>query len=341
MNPSSPQFDPAAEDQAALWAARIEGATLTAADREALDAWLAKESHHRVLLSHYCQFSADLEVELPELVAAGAVTMPSSRRRSRRPSWAVAGLAAASLAAAALVAFTLRPTTPAEFSFAPVATSVGKRTTVNLPDGTQVDLNAQTSLTVEASNGERRVRLGGGEAYFSVSKDPARPFIVETPAGSVRVTGTKFNVQTETTSAFDVTVVEGSVQVRPSESTTSLPISMSAGDHLSVRPSVTSLHPASPAELEQVLAWRQGQIVFEGVPLREALARFARYHGRAIVAAPDTADLRVGGRFSLDDLDGFFSALEEVLPVQVTRDLSGAIRVNRRSHGNAKTTTAN
>ncbi len=85
------------------------------------------------------------------------------------------------------------------------------------------------------------------------------------------------------------------------------------------------------ARLEDQLAWRNGQVVFDGVPLRVALAAFARYHGRGISASPDAAELRVGGRFSLDDLDGFFSALEQVLPVRVTHDLSGAATVSRRS----------
>ena len=79
--------------------------------------------------------------------------------------------------------------------------------------------------------------------------------------------------------------------------------------------------------IDDALAWRRGQIVFDGVPLRDALARFARYHGRGITAAPAVADLRVGGRYSLDDLDAFLGALEAVWPVRATRGLSGTIQV--------------
>ena len=67
--------------------------------------------------------------------------------------------------------------------------------------------------------------------------------------------------------------------------------------------------------------------MFDGVPLSAALARFARYHGRGITAAPEVANLSVGGRFSLDDLDGFLVALEAALPVRVTRGLSGTVQV--------------
>ena len=73
MNTSDQNYDPVTEEQASLWAARLEGSSLSAADRAALDAWLAEKPVHRVLLSDYCQFSADLEQLLPSLVAAGRV----------------------------------------------------------------------------------------------------------------------------------------------------------------------------------------------------------------------------------------------------------------------------
>ncbi|MEJ1971442.1 MAG: hypothetical protein WDM96_02705 [Lacunisphaera sp.] len=57
----------------------------------------------------------------------------------------------------------------------------------------------------------------------------------------------------------------------------------------------------SPAALADALAWRQGQVIFNGTPLREALARFARYHGRSLTASDEAAHQRVGGRRSLDD----------------------------------------
>ena len=67
MNTSLSHLDPAAEDQAALWAARLDGSVLSTADRIALDAWLAVSPDHRTLLSRYCQFSADLEQQMPLL----------------------------------------------------------------------------------------------------------------------------------------------------------------------------------------------------------------------------------------------------------------------------------
>ncbi|PTY03721.1 hypothetical protein DB347_21040 [Opitutaceae bacterium EW11] len=323
MTASRKPFSPEAEDQAALWAARLEGGQLSADDRNELDAWLAKDPAHRALLSEYCQFSADLEEQLPQLVAAGRMAMPAENPKPRRRVawWA----ASAGLAAAAAVAFAFfvvqRP--PAEQN---VATAVAQREAMTLADGSQIELNARTALVVEQSRSERHVRLVDGEAFFKVSKDKSRPFIVETPTGSVRVTGTSFNVRAENASALEVTVVEGSVQVRPAGAG-SQPVPIGPRDRLVLGPNGVSVVSLSAGSLEDTLAWRQGQVVFDGVPLDEALAKFARYHGRTITVSKGAAKLRVGGRFSLDDLEGFFAAIEEALHVRVIHEANGSIRV--------------
>jgi transmembrane sensor len=333
MNSSQPTHDPAAEEQAALWAARLDGGSLEHSDRAALDAWLAANAGNRTLLSQYCQFSTDLESQLPVLVAAGAVKMPSVTNAPRK-SWRATWIGFGSLAAAAAVTFAVWNAWPAH-SVENIATAVAQRQTVTLADGTRVELNARTSLLVENTKTERHVRLAEGEAFFTVSKDPMRPFIVETPAGSVRVTGTVFNVCSEAASQLEVTVAEGSVQVRPRAAGASdaAPVALSPGDRLVASATGVSLQKLSSDALENTLAWRTGQIVFEGTPLREALARFARYHGRSIVAAPAVESLTVGGRYSLEDLDEFLAALEAALPVRVTHDLSGAVLVGPRTGG--------
>ena len=330
MNASTPNPHPAAEEQASLWAARLEGGTLGADDRNALDAWLAAQPAHRALLSDYCQFSADLEQQLPALVTSGAVKMPPAASPSRRRGFSWLALAGGTLAAAAAVAlfFTLSPPAPALETH---ATSVAQRQAFTLADGTRVELNAQTSLLVEHTRDERRVRLASGEAWFAVAKDKSRPFIVETPTGSVRVTGTVFNVRTDKVAELEVTVAEGSVQVRPSDTAGTgprEPSALTANQRLIATPAGVTLQGLTPAGVEDALAWRQGMIVTSGLPLRAALARFAQYHGRGINVTPGAENLSVGGRYSLDDLAGFLDLLVQLHPVRVHRDPSGLLRVS-------------
>ena len=325
MNSSPHSPDPAADERASFWAARLDGSVLSADDQLALKTWLGQDPAHRTLLSQYCQFSADLELLLPALAGTGSVEWPQEVAPQRRP-WNFPWVAAGTLAAAAVIVAGLwlaHPRTQRES----LATAVAQRQTLTLADGTRAELNAQTSLQLEIGPGERRVRLASGEAFFTVTKDPARPFIVETPAGSVRITGTVFNVRAETPAALEVLVVEGSVQVRPVEAGADRPVLLGAGDKFSAGPGGGTVQALPAGAIDDALAWRRGQIVFDGVPLRDALARFARYHGRGITAAPAVADLRVGGRYSLDDLDAFLGALEAVWPVRATRGLSGTIQV--------------
>ncbi len=316
-----------AEEQASLWAARLDGSVLSAADRAALDAWLEADPSHRPLLSTFCQFSADLEQQLPLLAGIRdelAETPTAAKTAQPLPWLRWPTLAGATLMVAAALAVILWQGQP-QNQFQNIATPVAHRQEVTLADGTHIELNAQTAIVVELTADSRRVRLAGGEAFFRVSKDAARPFFVETPAGSIRVTGTQFNVRTEAASSLEVTVLEGTVQVRPGGATVAQ--SLQAGNKLSREDNRVELTTLSSAQLNDSLAWRQGQIVFDGTPLREALARFARYHGRNLTATDAAAQQRVGSRYSLDDLDGFLTDLELVLPVRVTRGLDGAVQV--------------
>jgi transmembrane sensor len=329
---SSPQNSMLAEEQASLWAARLDGSVLSATDRTALDTWLAADPAHRALLTSYCQFSADLEQQLPLLAGirdelAEAKTATKTVQPLPWLRWPI--LAGAALMAAAALAVILWRGQP-QNHFQNITTPVAHRQEVTLSDGTQVELNAQTSLVVELTADARRVRLAGGEAFFHVNKDQARPFFVETPAGMIRVTGTQFNVRSEAATSLEVTVLEGTVQVRPGGTTTLH--TLVAGDRLSRENDRLNRDTLAPDQLGHALAWRQGQIVFTGTPLREALARFARYHGRNLTATDATAQLLVGGLYSLDDLDGFLTNLELVLPVRVSRRLDGTVLVEARSN---------
>jgi transmembrane sensor len=330
---SDTQSRSSAEEQAALWAARLEGAALEAADRVALDTWLAQSPAHRPLLAAYCQFSADLELQLPALVEAGAIAMPAARTATEtRWKWSWPKIAGASIAAAAALTVGLWLARPG-VKFENFASLPGQRQAFTLADGTRVELNAHSNLQFVNRGGERRAKLVEGEAFFVVSKNPARPFIVETPTGSVRVTGTTFAVRTET-ATLDVTVLEGSVQVAPGAATGAREptmVALAGGDRLSATTSGVTTRRLSREALDDALAWRQGIVVFVDEPLDAALARFAHYQARSIRVTPAAAVRRVTGRHSLDDLDGFLLGIEEPLGIRTTKETSGALRVSLRS----------
>jgi transmembrane sensor len=332
MKPQPLPPDTSADEQASLWASRLDNAELGAADQAELEAWLAGDASRHALLEQYCQLSAGLHASVPSLFAAGRVELPPLAAPARRSGWKYAfagalGAAAVAVAVAWFGGFGSRSQT--------FETTRAHRGTAILADGTRVELSANTRLVVENGWAERRVRLATGEAFFEVSKDKSRPFIVETPGGSVRVTGTRFDVLTDAASELDVTVVEGSVQVRPGETSgyqAPDPEILGPGDQLLAGNSGVKRRTLSAGAIEDALAWREGMVVFDGEPLRDALALISRYHGKTITATPGAAAVSLGTRMRLDDLDGFFADLETMHPeVRVDRDASGGARVSLRS----------
>jgi transmembrane sensor len=331
MNSPLPHHNPADEEAAALWAARLESGPLSTPDLRAFETWLEADTCRRQLVADYCEFASDVGRLLPILAAEGrlpsATVNSSPRPRPRRLGLlAFGGLAA--VAAAVALFFTIGRNAPAKLAQQEFATAAAQRHSFTLADGTRIDLSARTQVAVTLGKTARHVQLANGLAFFAVAKDPGKPFTVDTPAGSVLVTGTQFAVRAEPGADLEVIVTEGHVQVTPAAAA---PVSLGAGQHLTTRGDTVDVVALTPAGLADALAWREGRIVFAATSVAEALADFSRYHGRAIEVTPEAAQLRVGGRYSLDDLDGFLAALEEILPIQITRSSNGPVQVGLRA----------
>jgi transmembrane sensor len=108
-------------------------------------------------------------------------------------------------------------------------------------------------------------------------------------------------------------------------------VALGAGDQLSRQSDGVSVRALSAGDLDDALAWRQGQIVCVGMPLSEALGRFAHYHGIKIAVTPGAATLPIGGRFGLDDVDSFYGDIERTLKVRVSHEPGGGVRVSLRT----------
>jgi transmembrane sensor len=275
------------------------------------------------------------EAEQPSLREIEGLALSEAEGNAARPSRHTAWLAFGALACAAAIAVVAWRTVSDHRAVA-LTTSAAERRTVTLSDGSRVELNARTTLLVESEGKERRVRLADGEAFFVVAKDKSRPFTVVTPAGSVRVTGTIFDVCSEAPTDFQVTVVEGSVQVTSAGGV--VPQTLNAGERFDAGTSSTfGVQKLSERSIENVLAWRDGNVVFgEGASVRNALAKVARYYGYRVIVAPEAAALadlpgKIGGMHSLDNLDEFLSATETVMPALKVTHASDGIRVDLRA----------
>ncbi|MBL9205037.1 MAG: FecR domain-containing protein [Opitutaceae bacterium] len=215
-----------------------------------------------------------------------------------------------------------------------VGTAAATRQSLALADGSTAELNARTQLKTDFRYGRRRLRLEQGEAFFSVIKDVAHPFLVETPAGLVRVTGTQFNVRLTPQGVTEVTLIEGSVEfipaTRPPSEPSATPVTLAPGRQLRAQTAGVELRTLSSTALDDAVAWRRGRLVLDDLTLAEVASRFTAYHGKTITVAPDIATLKMGGSCPLDDLPGFLDFLTQALAVRVVREANETYRVTAR-----------
>jgi transmembrane sensor len=206
---------------------------------------------------------------------------------------------------------------------ATIETIARERRLLPLADGSQAELNARTKMRTDFRYGRRVVALEQGEAFFSVQSDPEHPFLVETPAGTVRVTGTRFNLRITGNGEAQVSLMEGAVRVdAPAQVAVLKP-----GEQLEFGSTRAEVKTLSNAELENVAAWRSGILVLDELTLGEIVARFADYHGKKMDVDPAIAQVQLGGSCPLDDLPQLLRALEATQMVEVLADGDRSYRI--------------
>lgn len=301
-------------EAASAWLARRDRG-LSAAEQDDYMQWLAADTRHAEALQ---QHAAALErmMQLYEWTPAHDTEpnpdlfAPVARRRAWW-RWSAAGFAAA--AAIALLFVLTHPIEEAP-AVAPAPKSylrVNER--LALPDGSRVELRDGTQLVVQYSETERRVKLTGGEAHFSVWKDKARPFVVDAAGVEVRAVGTAFNVRLGSRDV-QVLVTEGQVKLEQSAAgAVRAPTYVSVGEQAIVpRSSETAPRLASvtPEEIARELAWQAPRLEFNETPLADAVAAFNRLNRHQIeIGDRELAALRIGGTFRPDNVDGFIRLL--------------------------------
>lgn len=200
----------------------------------------------------------------------------------------------------------------------------GERRQVVLADGSRVELNSGAALAVDFSATERRVRLYRGEAFFEVAHDTALPFVVETPRGAVRVTGTRFNIDL-TPDSDQVALLDGSVRLSARQGGPE--VTLAPGEE--ARLDGGGIGRPARFDADSRTAWRQGRMVFYRTPLAQVVAELARYRrGRILLLNDRLAALPVTGAFSTADTDAAIALIAETLGLSAHR-LTGALTVIR------------
>lgn len=315
--PCSPE--PSHRDTALEWFVRLRDPELADAARAEFAAWRDADPRHAAAYRQVEALWSALD-ELPPAQRpgepgpqpAGVVALRPRGRSLARPLRRLAQAAAVVLVLVGAGYLLANPTAP-DALLADLSTGVGERLQQRLEDGSQVDLDAATALSVDYTDGQRLITLHGGEAYFEVAGDPERPFVVQTALGRVHALGTAFAVKADG-GIVDVVVTESRVAVTH---TAGQRIELSAGQ--SLRLLAAGPDTVVTRDPGRVLAWREGRLEFRDTPLAEVVATLERHrHGRIVLTDAGLGDLRVTGAFAADRGDRTLAAIEAAFPVQIT-----------------------
>lgn len=272
---------------AADWVIRQKSADF--AQWEAFADWLAASPAHAE--AYHLAQSVDEDLgELPRgtlRTGLGTGLAPAANPRpakgvlwSRRSVW-LSGAVAASLAG--MIAFT--QFSPSTYR---VSTAMGEHQLIALSDGSRIALNGGTTLVLDRGD-ERRATLEQGQATFMVIHRADAPFRVSVGEARLVNIGTIFDV-TRGDGITQVAVSEGAVAYNPDSDN----VRIDAGKRLSVSDE-TGKALLMRVDPGSVGAWRDGQLVYDGVPLSLVTQEVERTTGVRIRTAPDAADIPFRG----------------------------------------------
>jgi transmembrane sensor len=346
---------------AAEWTARLDaGRPLTDAEEQAFAQWLDGDPRCRgALLRMQALFlrseaaaalgggfrsevlraadSAPADQGRGDARAAAAAGVPVRRGLSRRQALNWARGAAVAAAAATAIGVSL----PA--SGAVIRTAKGEMRRVPLADGSSVLLNTESAMQVAYEEGQRRVALLDGEAFFTVAADRVRPFVVEAGGRRLRAASARFSLRKLQGQPLHLLVQQGAVRL-PGVGHEAGGVTVGPNMRLTLpdrsgADAGTAYSPVAvePGTLGRELAWQDGKLAFEGETLREAAEAFARYSDRRILIHDDRlAAETVTGLYAANDPVGFGRTVAQVFDagLSVERDAvilrlgSGVVKKN-------------
>ncbi|HSF53836.1 MAG TPA: FecR domain-containing protein [Algoriphagus sp.] len=185
----------------------------------------------------------------------------------------------------------------------------GVKSHLTLWDGSKVVLNSGSSIRyIKNFEPDQRVVELTGEAFFEVTKDPSRPFIVKTNHLSTRVLGTSFNIKAIENETVEVALFTGRVEVSVS-SEQSKSINLTPGEALSFNPDSQQVRKGNFNQ-ENVIAWTQKTIVFEQTHMNEIKRVLENWYGVEIqfLNRPDK-DLEINAKFKDQSLEDVLEGL--------------------------------
>lgn len=304
MNAAIDARQHAALEQAAVWYVRLTG---DSADTEAWQHWLQAAPENQWAWQQAERLQQRLQA-MPTRLTGRTLDLAGRQQRVNRRS-VLKGFAL--LLGGTSLGWTGYQKSRSSPWLAQHRTAVGERLTITLADGGEVQLNTDSALDVQYGNQQRLLILRQGEILIRTGADPQnRPFLVQTPQGTLRALGTRFSVRVNGEQT-DVAVFEHAVELSPLHGR---PVLLETGKQTSFTPTATQ--PEQPlAEAQD--AWSKGLLLANNKPLGEVLSELDRYRHGWLRCDPTVANLRISGTFNLDNPAQALRAVTSALPVRL------------------------
>lgn len=301
---------------AAEWLARLHATRDDAAQQRAFLDWLDADARHR---RAYADAEALWEA-LRDLDLVAHRQVEQARAAVHRHRWHLVRRRLATTAAFAVIGVAglwLIARDDATLQ-ADYHTALGQRLSVELKDGSRLELNTDTHVIVEFTRHARQLRLLHGQAVFTVAADRDRPFDVLADGARVRDISTQFEVR-RWPDRTTVAVLDGAVEVSVPAGSGPAPVTarLERGQGIGID-SAGRMGPPWAMDTATSASWREGRYTFQDQALREVLQELARYHGGSItIGNASLLDRRLSGTIPTDDLALALNTIATALPARL------------------------
>ena len=304
---------------AAHWLARLMSPACTQRDHDAFEAWCAQDAAHAAAFAQVAQLHAAASALGDDAwmrAAARSARRSSAARTRHRTGLRAAGWLAAAALMLAVATFAWRLSGDRGEALR-YATAVGEQRHVELDDGTRLQLDTDTALSIRFDASSRELVLDHGRIQISVGADARRPFVVRSGRSVVRDIGTEFQVA-RLRGEVSVMLLSGAVNV-------ALAGKEGAGRDLVPGEAVQvgdtgELGLPARIDVDATTSWTRGLLTFKDRPLGDLLEEMNRYSSTKLhVADPRLATLTVSGVFRVGDQASLLQALKTAWSISARR----------------------
>jgi len=303
--------------EALAWLTRIGLGNATEDDLAALRQWRDRSPAHAAALARAGQLWRELGPPVDALVRAGVTLPAGDDRRHRLTRRAMLGGAVAAGAAAGTFLLLDPPLhlwpSAAELA-ADYRTGTGEQRHLAVSDAVSIEMNTQTSLSTRSAIEGAGMELISGEAAVTVVGtvlEAARPFVVIAANGRIVARAATFNLRRDG-GVVCVTCIDGAVTVEGDQGR------LSIGRAQQVSYGAQGLGAVVAADPAEVIAWRDGMLVFHDAPLARVIDEVNRYRpGRIILLDAALGRRLVTARFEISRLDTVMGQISHVFRAPV------------------------